>query len=77
MADFYEWTIKIRVAPSLVADGLDLTADRMRQIVCRGLPYVSESAIDIEVVSAPPADDVAKEQGYSSAAVRDMIKKMK
>ena len=68
--ELYEWTVKIRVAATLVADGFDLDADRLHAMVRRDLQYAYE--IEAEIVSAPPADEIAKEQGYASAAARDV-----
>lgn len=70
-AAFYEWTIKIRVAPCWVADGFDLTADRAHTMVWRDLGYAHGSEIEAEIVAAPDPDRVAREMGYKSAAERE------
>jgi len=67
----YEWTVKIRVADTLVADGFDLDADRLHAMVRKDL-YAYGHEIEAEIVSAPPDDEIAKEQGYASAAARDV-----
>lgn len=64
----YEWTIKVRVAANIVADGLNLSEERrMHNIVSFGLPFVRGDEIEVEIVEAPPADDILREQGYDVA----------
>ena len=65
---FYEWTVKVRVNATWVADGFDLDADRLHAMLSEDLGYASPYEIETEVVEAPDADEVAKEMGYKSAA---------
>lgn len=67
---FYEWTVKIRVSANWVADGFDLDADRVHDMVARDLTHAYGSEIQCEIVTAPSADDIAREQGYTVAPVQ-------
>lgn len=62
---YYEWTVKIRVAATWVADGFDLTADRAHDMVAKDLGYANGSEIETEIVTAPVDRDIATEQGYA------------
>jgi hypothetical protein len=67
---FYEWTVKVRVNATWVADGFELNANRLHEMIARNLGYAHYNEIETEVVSAPDADEVAREMGYKSAADR-------
>lgn len=67
---FYEWTVKIRVNAVWVADGFDLTDERVHDMVSHDLQYAHSYEIETEVVKAPDADEVAREMGYKSAKHR-------
>lgn len=64
----YEWTVRIRVTGTWVADGFDLTADRMQAMVLSDLRYAHDHEIECEVVKAPAAADIRREQGYRDAS---------
>ncbi|MEK7706210.1 MAG: hypothetical protein AAB426_14715 [Myxococcota bacterium] len=64
----YEWTVKIRVAATWVADGFDLTAERAHSMVAKDLGYARGDEIETEIVAAPPDRDIATEQGYAETA---------
>lgn len=67
----YRWTIEIEVAAEWVADGIDLTSERMQRIMCeRAFPYLKASEITCRTIAAPNPEDIAREQGYSSADER-------
>lgn len=61
---FYEWTVKIRVAATWVADGFDLDADRLYDMVANDLSYARGHEIETEIVASPPAADIRYEQGF-------------
>lgn len=61
---YYEWTMKIRVAATWVADGFDLTAERAHDMVRHDLGYATSDEIETEIVTAPSDRDIATEQGY-------------
>lgn len=67
---FYEWTVKIRVNAVWVADGFDLTADRLHRMVNHDLDYARMDEIETEIVVAPDEEEVAQEQGYKNAEQR-------
>ena len=64
---FYEWTVKIRVNAVWVADGFNLTEDRLNSILGEHLDYARSTEYEGEIVKAPNADAIAREQGYTSA----------
>ena len=63
---FYEWTVKIRVSAVWVADGFDLDADRLHDMVSSDLGYASTDEIECEIVEAPDQREIRKEQGYQN-----------
>ena len=67
----YEWTLKIKVAPAQVADGLDLSPQSMHAALCRAFPLAPGYAFNVEIIEAPDKDEIAQEQGYECAADRD------
>lgn len=68
---FYEWTVKVRVNAVWVADGFNLDADRMHDIMSHDLDYAHYHEIETEIVAAPDADEVAREMGYESAVDKE------
>lgn len=60
----YEWIVKIRVAPSWVADGFDLTPERATEMVTDLLPYSHDYETSAEVLSAPDPKQIQAEQGH-------------
>ena len=73
---FYTWTVKISVADTWVADGFDLTEDRLNDILQRELSYAYSTEVKGEIVKSPNADKIAKEQGYSSANTKKEMSKL-
>lgn len=68
MKQVYEWVVKIRVAPNLVADGFDLDREVMHNMLMRALPFAYGQELGAEIIEAPNPDDIAIEQGYLHAA---------
>ena len=66
----YKWIIEITVDKTWVADGFNLTKDRVNDEVRKMLPYALGYEVSARVLASPPPFEIAKEQGYSS--VRDM-----
>lgn len=64
---FYEWTVKIRVNAVWVADGFNLTEERLHNILAHHLNYAYGHEFGGEIIKAPKPDDIAREQGYKSA----------
>ncbi len=66
MSKFYKWTVEIEVAAEWVADGVDLTSTNMHDIMTGAFPHVYSHEIKCKTTSAPPNEEIAKEQGFPS-----------
>lgn len=58
----YYWTITIGVEPIWIADGLDLTADRVEEIMMHAYGHIRGDEFDITIDSAPDPDQMKAEQ---------------
>ena len=63
MAKKYEWTVKIAVDPVWVADGFNLTEERLHEMVLSDLSYARHSEVKVKIIAAPDPARIAKEQG--------------
>lgn len=61
---FYKWLVEISVDPTWVADGFD--DDRAHAMVAHDLRYAYGHEFACKVLARPPAEEVAKEQGFAS-----------
>lgn len=68
--EMLEWTVKIRVSSTWVADGFDLTEERMRRIMERALSSARSSEISVDIVATPDPEKIAHAMGYGSDAER-------
>lgn len=59
---FYTWTVKVSIHPTWVADGFDLTEERLRDILANALGWARETELDGAVVKAPDPDQIRAEQ---------------
>lgn len=69
----YKWVVEIEVADTWVADGFDLDDDRAHKMLAEHLPYAYGHELKARVLKAPDPDAIAKEQGYSCAAQREIV----
>ena len=60
----YSWTVEIRVHPRWVADGFNLTAERLDDILVRTLSFATGAEFSARVISAPDPKQIRAEQGY-------------
>jgi len=60
----YKWTVEIEVDPIWVADGIDLTSERMHEILMTYYGHVYSHEITCKTVKAPNPKRIRKEQGY-------------
>ena len=67
----FKWVVEIEVDEVWVADGFNLTEDRMHDIMCDALPFAYGFEIDTKVLDAPSNKRIAKAQGYKS--VKDFL----
>jgi hypothetical protein len=64
VSKIYRWTVEIDVAEVLVADGFDLTPDRLQRILEHALPYARSTEVRGRVLKSPDPGDINEEQGY-------------
>jgi hypothetical protein len=64
---FYRWLCEIEVNETWVADGFNLTDDRLKEMVASDLTMAHSVEFRARVFHAPPEDSVARAQGYSNA----------
>lgn len=60
---FFRWTVEIEVHETWVADGFNLDDDRAHEMMTRELSHAYGHEVRARVLSAPPADAIAKAQG--------------
>lgn len=59
----FKWTVSIEVDEVWVADGFNLTADRLHDMVQSDLGFATEGEIVCTIVKAPKPEAIAKVQG--------------
>lgn len=65
MDEPYTWIVKIQVHPRWVADGFDLTDDRLRGILEKVFDFAYEHEFAGKVIDAPDPKEIRQEQGYA------------
>lgn len=60
---FYSWTVQIEVEASWVADGFELTEDRLKGMIEREIEGSYPSETKIKILEAPNPEAIKKEQG--------------
>lgn len=60
-----KWTVEVEVEQSWVADGFVLTDERAKEMLAKALPFAHNSELGARVLTAPPAEKIAKLQGYN------------
>jgi hypothetical protein len=63
MSKTFKWTVEIEVTENWVADGFNISPDRMHDIMCRALPYANGSEIGARVLKSPSPESIAIAQG--------------
>ena len=66
-----KWTVEIEVDECWVADGFEVTVERVLDMLQADLGYARESELGARILSAPSPARIAKAQGYASAAARE------
>jgi hypothetical protein len=59
----YTWTVKISVDEVWVADGFDLTKERITEMVESDLCYAIPGEVECEVIEAPDPKEILEKQG--------------
>lgn len=61
---FYKWTVEIEVNELWVADGFQIDADMVQEMIQGRIGYSYEHETRVRVVKAPSVDEIRKAQGY-------------
>lgn len=64
----FKWTVEIEIDETWVADGFDITDDRLLDIIAHALPYAYGHEFTGKVLSAPKRSEVLRAQGYEKEA---------
>lgn len=64
----FTWTVEITIDEQWVADGAELTTDRMNDIMTTAFGYLRSDEIVAKTIASPDPEAVALAQGYRSAA---------
>jgi hypothetical protein len=62
----FKWTVEITLDEWMVADGADLTDERMHNILMRAFVYARGSEVACKVTARPSDEAIAAAQGFDS-----------
>lgn len=65
MKDSFKWVIQIEVDESWVADGFDMTDERVKEMLARETPYAYGHELEVKVLKSPSVERIMKKQGYT------------
>lgn len=60
----FKWVVEITVDETWVADGFDLTAERVEAMIGSDLRFANENEYGAKILKAPKKKDIEKAQGY-------------
>lgn len=69
----YKWTVEITVDPIWVADGFNLTEDRLLDILQQELGFVCSHEVGGKVLKAPDPKQIRAEQGYKEEGYKPYL----
>jgi hypothetical protein len=64
----FTWTCEIEIDETWVADGFNLTHDRLDGILRAALPLARGGDIRVRIITAPDADEIRDAQGFKTAS---------
>lgn len=64
---FFKWTVEIEVNEIWVADGFEVTAEGVKEMIQEAIGYSYEHETRVRVVSSPDPTEIKKAQGYIPA----------
>lgn len=64
---FYKWTVEIEVNEVWVADGFEVTAERIQEMLQESIGFSYESETRVRVTRAPKPEAISLAQGYVPA----------
>lgn len=62
----FKWTIEVEMDEAWVADGFDMTDERVSNMLQAYMPHVYGHEVGGRVLKRPPDEAVAKAQGYKT-----------
>ncbi len=69
----YMWTVNIYVAPKWVADGFNLTEDKLNELLMKGYGWMTGDEVNGEIVRAPDKRQISTEQGTPVAGFKPLF----
>ena len=61
---FIKWVVEIQVEESWIADGFNLTEERLHNMVSKDLAYIFSTEIKTKILNKPSTQRIKKLQGY-------------
>jgi hypothetical protein len=61
----FKWIVSIEVDPLWIADGFNLTEERLNEMLLRELSWAYAHEVKGQIIEAPDPKAILKEQGYS------------
>src|SRR5690242_18883125 len=65
---FYKWTIEIEVNEVWVADGFEVTAENIQEMLQERIGFAHDNETRCRVVKSPSVNSIRKAQGYEHAS---------
>lgn len=63
---FFKWTVEIEINEIWVADGFEVTADGIKEMIQEAIGFSYEHETRVRVIQAPAINEIRKAQGYES-----------
>lgn len=64
---FYKWTVEIEVNEVWVADGFEVTAGRLQDMLQEAIGFAHDNETRVRVIKSPSDTSIRKAQGYAAA----------
>lgn len=65
----FRWVVEIEVDEIWVADGFDLTEDRLEEMVLADLSFARSDEVAVKVLRTPDPAVIREAQGYTEAEI--------
>ena len=66
---FYKWIVEIEISEVWVADGFEITADDVQEMIQKQIGYSYEHETRVRIVKSPTVEEIRLTQGYTTAVV--------
>ena len=64
---FFKWAVEIEINEVWVADGFEVTAERIQELIQEAIGYAYDHESRVRVIAAPDPEEIRKAQGYVTA----------